>query len=103
MGTARVRTFDVPFWTFLLMNQKLLQHHLDLTSLVTELAIVLDLFNESPNYTVGHAGWHGLAASGAVLYSLLARSAHDMSRWTTWKRKISRNVVTNLGSVGYNQ
>merc|ERR1719341_3119611 len=77
------------------MSQQVFQHHLDLTSLVTVLAFVLDLFNERPNHTVGHVGWHGLAAGGAVLHSFLARSANDMTCGAAGYWKVSGNVKTN--------
>ena len=79
------------------MNHKVFQQHLDLTSLVIVLAFVLDLLDEASDNTVGHVGWHGLTAGGAVSHYCLARTADKMSRWTTGERKISRNVEANLG------
>ena len=39
-------------WTKLLMSHKVLQCHLDLTSLVNKLATVLDLINEGSDHAV---------------------------------------------------
>ena len=77
------------------MNHKVFQQHLDLTSLVIVLASVLDLLDEASDNTVGHVGWHGLAAGRAVLHSLLARPAHDMSGGAAGNRKVSGNVKTH--------
>ena len=77
------------------MSHEVFQDHLDLTSLVTKLASVLDFFDKSRGQTVGHVGWHGLAAGGAVSDSLLARSAHDVSGGAAGHRKVSRNVETH--------
>ena len=74
------------------MNQKIFQHHLDPTSPVIVLAAVLDLINEGSHQTVGHVGWHGLAASRAVRHFCPARSADDMSGGAAGKRKLSGNV-----------
>ena len=93
--TARDGTIVVSLWTLLLMSHKVLQHHLDFTSLVTELATVLDLFDESSDHTVGHVGWHGLAAGRTVSHFLLTRFAHDMSGGADGNRKVSGNVETH--------
>mgnify|MGYP006864018361 CR=1 FL=1 len=77
------------------MSHQVLQHHLDLTSLIIVLAFVLDLLDEGSDHAVGHVGWHGLTASGAVLHSFLARSAHDMTRGAAGNWKVSGNVKTN--------
>ena len=74
------------------MSHEVFQDHLDLTSLVTKLASVLDFFDESRGQTVSHVGWHGLAAGGAVCHSLLARSAHDVSGGAAGNWKVSRNL-----------
>ena len=77
------------------MSHEVFQDHLKLTSLVTILAAMLDLLNESRGQTVGHVGWHGLTASGAVLHSFLARSAHDKTRGAAGNWEVSGNVKTN--------
>ena len=74
------------------MDPEILNQHLDLTSLVIKLASVLDLLDEASDNTVGHVGWHGLTAGGAVCHSFLARSAHDVSRGAAGERKVSRNL-----------
>ena len=91
-ATARPGTFDGSVWTFLLMSHKVLQHHLDLASLVSKLALVLDLFNKSSSQTVGHVGWHRLSAGGAIVHSGLAWTTNDVAGGTTWDWKLSRNV-----------
>ena len=92
MTTAMPGTCDCSVWTFLLMSPKVFQHHCDLTALVTVLAFVLNFLNETSDHTVDHTFWHGLTTSGAVLYFGLAGAADDMSRWTAWDGKLSRNV-----------
>ena len=74
------------------MDFEIFQHHLDLTSLVIELAVVLDsLFYESAGQTVGHILWHGLTASGAVPDMFLASAADDVSGSAARDGKLSRN------------
>ena len=92
---ARPGTFDGSVWAFLLMSHKVFQHHCDLTALVTVLASVLNLLNETSNHTVDHTFWHGLTTGGAVSHSSLARAANKMSMRTAWDRKLSRNVETH--------
>ena len=77
------------------MSHEVFQDHLNLTSLVTILAAMLDLLNESRGQTVGHVGWHGLTAGWAVCHSFFARSAHDVSGGAAGHRKVSRNVETH--------
>ena len=48
--------FDGSLWTLLLMSHQVLQHHLDLTSLIIVLAFVLDLLDEGSDHAVGHVG-----------------------------------------------
>ena len=77
------------------MSHEVFQDHLNLTSLVTILAAMLDLLNESRGQTVGHVGWHGLSAGRTLHHSGLARAAHDVARGAAWDRKLSRNVETH--------
>ena len=53
---------------------------------------MLDLVDERSDHAVGHVGWHGLAAGGAVSHSLLAGSAHDMTGGAAGERKVSGNL-----------
>ena len=74
------------------MDFEIFQHHLNLTSLVIELAVVLDsLFYESAGQTVGHILWHGLTASGAVTDMFLASAADDVSGSAAGDGKLPRN------------
>ena len=61
------------------MEIDIFKQHLDLTSLVTELAFVFHLLDEGSNHTVGHAGWHLLAASWTFLDSASAGSADNVA------------------------
>ena len=63
--------------------------------MVTVLSFVLNFVDEGSDHTVGHVGWHGLAAGGAVSDSLLARSAHDIHRGAAGYRKLLGNVETH--------
>ena len=68
------------------------QHHLDVTSLVMELASVLDLIDESSSETVGHVCRHGPTAGGAVRHPFLTRATDDMSGGTAGNWQLSRNI-----------
>ena len=73
----------------LLMNSYILDQHLDLTSLVTELAFVLHLLNKRTDHTVGHVGWHLLAANWTSLDSAPAGSADNVAGRAAGHRQVS--------------
>jgi len=73
-------TLHCSFWTSFFMHPDILDQHFGLTSLVTEQAFVFHLLDEGSNHTVGHAGWHLLAASWTFLDSASAGSADNVAR-----------------------
>ena len=56
---------------------------------------MLNFVDEGSDHTVGHVGWHGLAADGAVDHMNLARSADEMSGGAAGNWEVSRKAETH--------
>ena len=77
------------------MDPDILEQHLDLTSLVTEQAFVFHLLDEGSNHTVGHAGWHLLAANWTFLDSASAGSADNVAGGAAGHRQVPGEAETH--------
>ena len=86
------------------MDLEILNQHLDVTSLVTELAFVLHQLDEGSENTVGQVGWHFLAASWTSFNCSSARSADNVTGGTAGHWQVSGEAQTNgtlQGSLHY--